>query len=554
MINGVDLQSTKSFSDLNRHYASFSDRKMMDLFDTDPERVKKFSIKWNEFVLDYSKNIISEETIRLLINLAGECGLAEAIQGMFGGEKINKTENRMVLHTALRDRTAEKLLIEGKNILEDIRRVLEQMRDFTRKVHDGTKCGYTGKRFKTIINIGIGGSDLGPGMAAEALTPYHKEGIRVIFVSNVDATHIQEALKGIDHETTLFIVVSKTFTTQETMTNARTARKWFVENAGDENAVSSHFIAVSTNIEAVKAFGIADDSVFEFWDWVGGRYSIWSAVGLPLCMAIGYDAFEEMLQGAHEMDLHFRNTEFSQNMPVIMALLGIWYINFFNAPTHAVIPYDQYLSRFPAYLQQTDMESNGKSVNRSGKKVHYHTGPVVWGGAGTNSQHAFFQLIHQGTELIPADFIAPAISHHPNDDHHLILLSNFFAQTEALMKGKSELQVKDELLSSGMKQNEVEFHTPFRVFMGDKPSNSILIKKLSPFNLGALMALYEHKIFTQGIIWNIFSFDQWGVELGKQLASGILPELQTPDPINSHDSSTNFLINTWKKMTEGGSY
>jgi glucose-6-phosphate isomerase len=477
-----------------------------------------------------------------------QCELKPAIEAMFNGEAINETEGRAVLHTALRNFSGKPVKAAGKNVMPDVQRVQKQMQDFCAKVHSGEWKGYTGKKIKYIVNIGIGGSDLGPFMVTEALKPYWLEGIQPYFVSNVDGTHIAETLKKVDPEETLFLVASKTFTTQETMTNALTAREWFLQSAKEEAHVAKHFAALSTNEKEVVKFGIDKENMFEFWDWVGGRYSLWSAIGLSIALTIGYDNFEQLLRGAHATDLHFRNTPFDKNIPVILALIGIWYTDFFGTQTEAILPYDQYMHRFAAYFQQGNMESNGKSTDRRGKPVDYATGPVIWGEPGTNGQHAFYQLIHQGTVMIPCDFIAPAISHNPIGDHHAKLLSNFFAQTEALMNGKSKDVVRKELIAAGKGHDEIKSLLPFKVFSGNRPTNSILVKKITPYTLGQLIAIYEHKIFVQGVIWNIFSFDQWGVELGKQLANVILPELKDNRPVSTHDSSTNGLINAFKKM------
>lgn len=521
---------------------------MAQLFKDDANRFSTFSIKFEDILVDYSKNMITEETMQLLVKLAQECRLSESIEQMFTGQVINATENRAVLHTALRNRSNTPVMVDGKDVMPEINAVLKQIELFSQKVVSGQWKGYTGKPVIDIVNIGIGGSDLGPVMVTEALKPYQKPNIKVHFVSNIDGTHIAEILKKVSPETTLFMIASKTFTTQETMTNAHTARKWFLDAAKDESFVAKHFIAISTNEKAVKQFGIAPDNMFVFWDWVGGRYSLWSAIGLSIACTLGYERFTHLLEGAHAMDEHFRTAPFEKNIPVLLALLGIWYSNFFDAQTEAILPYDQYMHRFAAYFQQGNMESNGKYVDRAGNEVSYQTGPVIWGEPGTNGQHAFYQLIHQGTKLIPCDFLAPAISHNPIGDHHNILLSNFFAQTEALMNGKTEEEVVAELKKSGKSDEEVQFITPFKVFKGNKPTNSILFTKLTPYTLGSLIAMYEHKIFVQGIIWNIFSFDQWGVELGKQLANKILPELHDAFPVSSHDSSTNGLINAYKEM------
>ncbi len=544
-INPLNLNSWKK---LAVHYESMKNVHMRDLFKSDQNRFNKFSLSFEDIFVDYSKNIITEETMGLLFNLAEEAKLKDAIEKMFSGDKINETEKRAVLHIALRNKSNTPIYVDGVDVMPEVNRVLKQMKEFSDKIISGEWKGYSGKPITDIVNIGIGGSDLGPVMVTEALKPYKKPNINVYFVSNVDGTHIAETLKKLNPETTLFIISSKTFTTQETMTNANTAREWFLSSSKDENSIKKHFVAVSTNEKEVVNFGIDPENMFVFWDWVGGRYSLWSAIGLSIACTIGFENFDALLMGAHKMDNHFRNTPFEKNIPVILALLGIWYNNFFEAETYAILPYDQYLHRLPAYLQQGDMESNGKSVDRSGKKVNYQTGPIIWGEPGTNGQHAFYQLIHQGTKLIPADFLAPAISHNPIGDHHLKLLSNFFAQTEALMNGKTEDEVVAELKASGKSIEEIEKLKPFKVFEGNRPTNSILFKKLTPEVLGSLIAMYEHKIFVQGVIWNIFSFDQWGVELGKQLANKILPELSGDEAINSHDSSTNGLINTYKKM------
>ncbi len=548
MLNKINPTSTKAWKELSRHYQTMKAIYLKDLFEKDPERFSRFSCQFEDILIDYSKNLITEETISLLMNLAEEINLKDAIERMFTGEKINETENREVLHTALRDPAGNSIYIDDKDIKIDIQRVLNQMRIFTENVSSGDWKGYTGKRIRDIINIGIGGSDLGPVMVTEALKPYWQSGITPHFVSNVDSTHIIETLKDLDPETTLFIIASKTFTTQETMTNALTARNWFLEKAHDKEFIKQHFVAVSTNRKEVIKFGIDTENMFGFWDWVGGRFSLWSAIGLSTACTIGFDNFQKLLDGAHVMDEHFRNTPFTDNIPVILALISIWYLNFFGANTEAVLPYDQYLHRFPAYLQQANMESNGKSVDRNGDPINYQTGPVIWGEPGTNGQHSFYQLIHQGKIMIPCDFLAPALSHNPIGDHHQILLANFLAQSEALMMGKTIKEVTKELEESGLSQEKVKKILPYKVFPGNRPSNSLLYRKLTPRTLGSLIALYEHKIFVQGIIWNIYSFDQWGVELGKQLAKKILPVLKDDNKISSHDASTNGLINTYKEM------
>ncbi len=520
---------------------------LRELFEEDPARFEKFSVQFEDLLVDYSKNIINDEVLKLLVQLATEVGLREAIDAMFRGEKINRTVNRSVLHTALRNRSNTPVMVDGEDVMPEVNRVLDQMRLFSEKLRSGEWKGYSGKAIKSIVNIGIGGSDLGPVMVTEALRPYWSH-ITPYFVSNVDGTHIAETLKKVDPETTLFIIASKTFTTQETMTNAETARSWFLEKTQNQGDVAKHFVAVSTNTEAVTGFGIAPENMFVFWDWVGGRYSLWSSIGLSIVCTIGFDKFVQLLEGGHAMDKHFKDTPFEKNLPVILALIGVWYNNFFGAASEAILPYDQYLHRFAAYFQQGNMESNGKSVDRNGHPVMYQTGPIIWGEPGTNGQHAFYQLIHQGTKLIPCDFLAPAISHNPISDHHDKLLSNFFAQTEALMHGKTAEEVSSELSNAGIPETELAFQTAFRVFEGNRPSNSMLFKELTPRTLGTLIAMYEHKIFVQGIIWNIYSFDQWGVELGKVLAKKILPELKNPGTVDAHDASTNGLINYFKRL------
>ncbi|MFT7035334.1 MAG: glucose-6-phosphate isomerase [Cyclobacteriaceae bacterium] len=546
MLPKINPTETKSWEDLDKHHDIISQEAMVDMFDADPNRFSNFSIEWKDFLFDYSKNMISKETMSLLTGLAKECDLKEAIDAMFSGAKINETEGRAVLHTALRSNSKEPLIVDGQNIRPLIQKELDKMEAFTTKLHAGDLKGYTGKPIKHIVNIGIGGSDLGPYMVTEALKPYQKEGIVSHYVSNVDGSHLHQVLNKIDAEESLFIIASKTFTTQETMTNAESAKSWFLEIAKDEVAVSKHFIALSTNKKSVEAFGIDSSNMFEFWDWVGGRYSLWSSIGMSIACAIGFDNFRSLLDGAESMDEHFKETSFDKNLPVIAALLGVWYNNFFGAESHAILPYDQYLHRFASYLQQGDMESNGKFVDRNGEPIAIQTGPIIWGEPGTNGQHAFYQLIHQGTKLIPSDFIACAQSQNPMGDHHEKLMANFFAQPEALMKGKIEDEVLNELLKASLSEDEIADLLPFKVFEGNQPTNSILIKKLTPYNLGALIAMYEHRIFVQGVIWNVFSFDQWGVELGKQLAGQILPELKSGDDVTNHDSSTNGLINSYK--------
>lgn len=548
MLKRINPTKTASWQKLRKHHKKIKNMHMKDLFLQDPKRFEKFSIQFNDILVDYSKNRITEETIMLFLELAEEINLRDAIEKMFSGDKINETENRAVLHIALRNKKNTPIYVDGKDIMPEVNKELKKIETFSSQIISGNWKGYTGKKITDIVNIGIGGSDLGPAMVTECLRPYAKDGISAHFISNVDGTHIAETLKGLNPETTLFIIASKTFTTQETMTNAYSARKWFLNYAKDTKYISKHFVAISTNTEKVNAFGIDKNNMFILWDWVGGRYSLWSAIGLSIACFIGYENFDELLQGAFEMDNHFRYTPFEKNISVILAFLGIWYTNFFGSETEVILPYDQYMHRFPAYLQQGNMESNGKSIDRNGKKVTYQTGPIIWGETGTNGQHAFFQLIHQGTKLIPADFLAPAISHNPIGDHHKILLANFFAQTEALMRGKTKKEVIYELKKEGKPEEEIKKLYPYMVFEGNKPSNSILFKKLTPKTLGSLIAMYEHKIFVQGVIWNIFSFDQWGVELGKQLARKISPELEDDKLVYSHDSSTNGLINTFKRM------
>ena len=548
MLNKINPSKTKSWHKLADHFEKMKAVHMKDLFAQDPDRFSRFSLKFKDILVDFSKNRITTETLKLLLDLAGEAGVGDAIEKMFAGEKINETENRAVLHVALRNRDNTPIYVDGKDVMPEINAVLDKMKAFSNRVISGQWKGYTGKNMTDIINIGIGGSDLGPMMVTEALKPYAREGICVHYVSNVDGTHITETLKRLDPETTLFMVASKTFTTQETMTNAFSARAWFLEKAGDQSHVARHFVALSTNTGAVEKFGIDKDNMFEFWDWVGGRYSLWSAIGLSIACCIGFDNFSELLQGAFEMDQHFRTTPLEKNIPAILALIGIWYGNFFGAQTEVVLPYDQYMHRFAAYLQQGNMESNGKSVDRSGEKLTYDSGPIIWGEPGTNGQHSFYQLIHQGTKIIPADFLAPAVSQNPAGEHHSILLSNFFAQTEALLNGKTKEEVVKELKQEGKSDTEIEKLVPYKMFEGNKPTNSILFKKLTPKTLGSLIAMYEHKFFVEGIIWNIFSFDQWGVELGKQLARRIQPQLADDKPVDNHDASTNGLINTFKEM------
>lgn len=550
MLSKHNPAETKSWQRLTMHYLSMQAVHLNELFQEDPSRFEKFHTQFEDILIDYSKNIITEETLQLLKSLTEECELKEAIQSMFNGERINETENRSVLHYALRNRSNKPVLADGQDVMPEVNKVLDQMKDFSNNLLNGNWKGHSGKAITDIVNIGIGGSDLGPYMVTEALKPYHKN-IKPHFVSNVDGTHIAETLKHLNPETTLFIIASKTFTTQETMTNAESAKRWFLEKTNNKGDVARHFVAVSTNAKAVTEFGIAPENMFVFWDWVGGRYSLWSSIGLSIACTIGFDHFVELLEGAHAMDNHFKNEPFEKNIPVLLAMLGIWYGNFFDAASEVILPYDQYMHRFAAYFQQGNMESNGKSVDRNGQPVLYQTGPVIWGEPGTNGQHAFYQLIHQGTRMIPCDFIAPAISQNQIGDHHQKLLSNYFAQTEALMMGKSEEEVVAELTKAGMTKEQIELHKPFRVFAGNKPTNSILFKMLTPRTLGTLIAMYEHKIFVQGVIWNVYSFDQWGVELGKVLAKKILPELESEGLISSHDSSTNGLINYFKRLKKG---
>jgi len=544
-LSNIDFSKTQAFQLLVEDRKRLASIHLKSLFEKDASRQEKFSLLDQDILLDYSKNIIDDASFSNLLKLAEECGLTEAIKAQFSGQKINQNENRAVLHTALRAKASKSIIVDGDDIIPGIQAVKAHMKEFSNQVISGAWKGYTGKAITDVVNIGIGGSDLGPVMVTEALKPY-KNHLNIHFVSNVDGTHIAETLKKVNPETTLFLIASKTFTTQETMANAFSARNWFLASAKDEAAVSKHFVALSTNAKAVGEFGIDVANMFEFWDWVGGRYSLWSAIGLSISLSIGFDNFELLLAGANEMDEHFATASFDKNMPIILALLGVWYVNFFDAATHAILPYDQYMHRFAAYFQQGDMESNGKSVDRNGNRVTYATGPVIWGEPGTNGQHAFYQLIHQGTQLIPADFIAPAVTHNKIGNHHTLLMSNFFAQTEALMNGKTKEVVEAELVKAGLPAAEIARLSPFKVFEGNKPTNSILVKEINPKTLGALIAMYEHKIFVQGVIWNVFSYDQWGVELGKQLANSILPELEHNEKIHSHDSSTNGLINQFK--------
>ncbi|MEO3987049.1 glucose-6-phosphate isomerase [Plesiomonas shigelloides] len=546
-MNSINPTQTAAWQALTQHYQSMRNVTLRDLFADDPLRFNAYSATFeDQFLLDYSKNLINQSTMQHLLALANETKLPEAIAAMFRGDKINRTEDRAVLHVALRNRSNTPIMVDGQDVMPQVNAVLAKMKAFCDKVINGQWTGYTGKAITDVVNIGIGGSDLGPYMVTEALKPY-KNHLNMHFVSNVDGTHIAETLKSLDPETSLFLVASKTFTTQETMTNALSAREWFLQSAHEQAHVAKHFAALSTNASAVAAFGIDTANMFEFWDWVGGRYSLWSAIGLSIALSIGFDNFEQLLSGAHAMDRHFAETELSHNLPVLLALIGLWYNNFYGAETEAILPYDQYMHRFAAYFQQGNMESNGKYVDRNGQPVDYQTGPIIWGEPGTNGQHAFYQLIHQGTKMIPCDFIAPAVSHNPLGDHHAKLMSNFFAQTEALAFGKTAAEVEEEFAVAGKSAADVAHIVPFKVFEGNRPTNSILLRSITPYSLGALIALYEHKIFTQGAILNIYSFDQWGVELGKQLANRILPELQDKDAINSHDSSTNGLINRFKE-------
>jgi glucose-6-phosphate isomerase len=548
MLPNQDPTQTSSWEKLAAHFTNQEAVQMKDQFKNDPGRFHKFTLKFEDILVDYSKNRIDQKTINLLLELAAECGVSEAKKNMFGGEAINLTENRAVLHIALRNTSGNPIYVDGEDIMPDVNEVLAQMKGFTTKLHNGSLKGYTGKVIKNIVNIGIGGSDLGPFMVTECLKPFAVEGIKSYFVSNVDGSHLYSTLKEVDAETTLFIIASKTFTTQETMTNAESAKNWFLSHAKDKAYVKNHFIAISTNKESVVAFGIDPENMFGFWDWVGGRYSLWSAIGMPIACAVGFDNFKKLLEGAEAMDQHFLHTPEKENIPTILAVLGIWYNNFFGAESQAILPYDQYMHAFAPYMQQGDMESNGKCVSRNGQKVTYQTGPIIWGEPGTNGQHAFYQLIHQGTKLIPCDFLAAANSQNPLGDHHPKLLANFFAQTEALMMGKTEEEVIAEFKAQGLDEASIKSLTPFKVFEGNRPTNSILFKNLDARTLGSLIAMYEHKIFVQGIIWNIFSFDQWGVELGKQLAKRILPKLEDDSKVTDHDASTSGLINAYKAL------
>lgn len=546
MLKNINPTATKAWKALTDHFEKQKEITIKSLFDNDPNRATQFSkTLGDEILVDYSKNKITDETLKLLQDLMLECDLPSAIKAMFSGEKINRTEDRAVLHIALRNLSNTPIYVDGKNVMDEVNRVLNKMEAFSKQIISGEWKGFTEKPITDVVNIGIGGSDLGPFMVTEALRPY-KNHLNMHFVSNIDGTQLVEVLKKVNPETTLFLVASKTFTTQETMTNAHSARDWLIKTAQDDSAVAKHFVALSTNTAEVEKFGIDANNMFEFWDWVGGRYSLWSAIGLSIVLSIGFENFRELLSGAHFIDQHFSTAPIDENIPVILAMIGLWYNDFYKAETEAILPYDQYMHRFPAYFQQGNMESNGKSVDRDGNPVTYQTGPIIWGEPGTNGQHAFYQLIHQGTKLIPCDFIAPAISHNPLGDHHDKLLSNFFAQTEALAFGKTKGQVEAEFVAAGKSLDSVKDIIPFKVFEGNRPTNSILLREITPYSLGALIAIYEHKIFTQGVVMNIYSFDQWGVELGKQLAGKILPELENDDDIDSHDTSTNSLINRYK--------
>jgi len=548
MLANINPTQTEAWKQLSAHFEQIKDHHMRDWFAADPQRFDRFSVQFEDILLDYAKNRIDEKAMQLLVDPARECQLEQAREHMFSGKTINSTEGRAVLHTALRNRSNSAIHVDGSDVMPEVNAVLAQMKTFSEAIISGEWKGFTGKRITDIVNIGIGGSDLGPCMVNHALQKYAQNGMRAHYISNVDANNIAMVLEALDPEQTLFMIASKTFTTQETMTNAHSARDWFLRHAQDKEHIKKHFVALSTNAIGVEAFGIDPANMFRFWDWVGGRYSVWSAIGLSVACTIGFKNFEQFLAGAHAMDKHFQEAPLEANMPVILALLGIWYNNFFGAESHAILPYDQYLYHFAFYFQQGDMESNGKYVDRGGNAVDYQTGPIIWGMPGTNGQHAFYQLIHQGTKMIPADFLAAAQSHNPIGDHLPKLLANFFAQPEALMKGKDEAQVREELIRENYSPEMAAKLLPFKIFRGNNPTNSILFKKLTPYSLGSLVAMYEHKIFVQGIIWNILSFDQWGVELGKHLAKLILPELQDDSEVTSHDSSTNGLINAWKAM------
>ncbi len=544
----TELTQSAAWKALQAHYEDIKDVHMRDMFEQDPQRFDTFSAHLNDILLDFSKNRINSTTFKLLMDLARQSNVEDWRQKMFSGEAINCTESRAVLHTALRNRTNSPVMVNGENVMPEINAVLAQMRGFSERVRSGEWRGYNGERIKSIVNIGIGGSDLGPKVVCESMKPYSQRGLRAHFVSNADATHLVETLKQVEPESTLFIISSKTFTTQETMLNAHTARQWFVDLVGNEKAIAKHFVAVSTNIEAATAFGIDPKNVFKFWDWVGGRYSLWSAIGLPIAIYLGMDHFEALLEGAHEMDRHFAEAPLEQNMPVILAMLGIWYNNFFDAQSYGIMPYSQYLQGLPAYLQQLDMESNGKTIDKTGNRVNYLTGPIIWGQSGTNGQHAFFQLMHQGTKPVPSDFLIPTLSQNPMGLHHRVLFSNCLAQTRALMKGKRFTEALEELKAQGLSQKEIEEVLPHKVFEGNKPSNTIIFERLVPRTLGAILAMYEHKVFVQGVIWNVNSFDQWGVEYGKVLAGQIQEDLAQPGDVDRHDSSTNGLINYRKNF------
>ncbi|RDH81220.1 MAG: glucose-6-phosphate isomerase [endosymbiont of Galathealinum brachiosum] len=543
-----ELTDSAEWKALKKHFNSMSHVHMRDLFDENPERFKQFSVGLNDILLDFSKNRITDETFKLLMDLASFSQVEQSRTHMFAGENMNCTEFRPALHIALRNRSNKPVMVDGKDVMPKINAVLAKMRDFSERVRSGQLRGYNGRRIRSIVNIGIGGSDLGPHVVCEAMKPFAQRDLKVHFVSNADATHLVETLKLVEPETTLFVISSKSFTTQETMLNAHSARRWFVDMVGNETAIAKHFVAVSTNLEATTKFGIDSENVFEFWDWVGGRYSLWSAIGLPIALYIGMDHFEAMLQGAHEMDQHFETAPLDQNMPVILAMLGIWYNNFFDAQSHAIMPYSQYLERLPAYLQQLDMESNGKTIDRENQRVNYLTGPIIWGQSGTNGQHAFFQLLHQGTKPVPADFLIPALSQNPLGLHHRVLFSNCLAQTKALMLGKKYTEALEEMQAAGISPDEIDDAIEHKVFEGNKPTNTIIFERLDPKTLGSIMAMYEHKIFVQGIVWNINSFDQWGVEYGKVLAGEIQQDLAQPGDVSKHDSSTNGLVNYRKKV------
>ncbi len=543
-----NLTESIEWGALEEHFKAISHVHMRDLFNENPDRFKQFSVGFNDILLDYSKNRITDETFKLLMNLARFAQVEASRDQMFVGENMNCTEFRPALHIALRNRSNKPVIVNGKDVMPDVNAVLQKMRYFSEQLRSGQLRGYNGQRFRNIVNIGIGGSDLGPQVVCEAMKPFAQRDLKVHFVSNADATHLVETLKQVEPETTLFVISSKSFTTQETMLNAHSARKWFVDMVGDEGAVARHFVAVSTNMQATTNFGISVNNVFEFWDWVGGRYSLWSAIGLPIALYIGMDHFEAMLQGAHEMDQHFQSAPLEQNMPVILAMLGIWYNNFFDAQSHAIMPYSQYLERLPAYLQQLDMESNGKTIDRQNQRVNYLTGPIIWGQSGTNGQHAFFQLLHQGTKPVPADFLIPALSQNPLGLHHRVLFSNCLAQTKALMLGKRYSEALQEMKAAGRSTEEIDDAIEHKVFEGNKPTNTIIFERLNPKTLGSIMAMYEHKVFVQGIVWNINSFDQWGVEYGKVLAGEIQQDLAQPGDVSNHDSSTNGLINYRKEV------